>query len=152
MNVNDEIVNEIPSEESCSNVNNAEPYEGNAEIVEVAVLEIHPESVPARASVREYISRTEGEQILENWINSGQHVDELNKMLDELHIAYSDDCPAKTLQRYLEICTDLPLKFNLLITLIKRRHSSPDEHMHKGIELLRKYKITFFDQLIHHLE
>jgi len=95
------------------------------------------------ASRRSYLRRIKGEEILARWLNSGQHLDSFNSILDELHIAYSENCAAKQLRRYLIICTDLTLKCYLLIQLIQERHESPEDHMLKGDELRRTSNAIF---------
>jgi hypothetical protein len=94
-------------------------------------------------SERSNLRRIKGEEILARWLNSGEHADEFKSVLDDLHLAYSGDCAADTLRRYLIICTNSTLKYNLLIQLIRERHESPEDHMLKGAELLRRYNLAF---------
>jgi hypothetical protein len=102
-----------------------------------------PDSIrPVRASLHPNVVRDKGEEILEMWKNSGEHVDEFKSVLDDLHIAYSCDCAAKTLQRYLN-GMHFENKYYLLIALIRERHESPEDHMLKGVELLRRYNLVF---------
>ena len=103
-----------------------------------------PDSIrPVRASLHPNVVRAKGEEILAKWMNSDEHIDEFNSVLDVLHVAYSGDCAADKLRRYLFICTNLTLKYNLLIQLIRERHEFPEDHMFKGVELLRRYNLAF---------
>jgi hypothetical protein len=120
----------------------------NEEIEEGDPVNAMPVVVPdltytVSESERSNLRRTKGEEILEMWKNSDEHVGSFNAMLDDLHIAYSGDCAADKLRRYLSICTDSSLKYYLLIELIRERHPSPDDHMKGGAELRRKYNAIF---------
>ena len=115
----------------------------------VAMPVIVPDSIrEVKPSVQESIVRAKGEQILEVWKNSGKHRETLNETLDELHIAYSVNCAAKTLQRYLNGML-FENKYYLLIELIQERHPSPEDRMFRGIELLRKYSTVYGTDDVH---
>jgi len=94
------------------------------------------------SSKRQYIHRSTGEKILDEWNKSGKHKEILVETLDKMHIEFSGDCAADTLKRYLKRIT-LDEKYELLLEMIREKYPLPETPMRMGIELQRIYNKTF---------
>ena len=120
----------------------ATPSEEGHDVTAVQVFV--PDSIrPVRGSLHPIVVRAKGEEILAKWMNSDEHVDEFKLVLDNFLTGYLTRCAPHELQLVLNICTNLTLKYNLLIQRIRERHELPEDHMFMGVELLRRYNLAF---------
>jgi hypothetical protein len=114
---------------------------GNAHSTEISTFAPDSEC-DIGSSKRQYIHRSTGEKLLDEWNKSGKHKEILVETLDKMHIEFSGDCAADTLKRYLN---RIPMneKYDLLLEMIREKYPLPETPMRMGIELQRIYNKTF---------
>jgi hypothetical protein len=114
---------------------------GNAHSTEISTFAPDSEC-DIGSSKRQYIHRSTGEKILDEWNKSGKHKEILVETLDKMLIEFTGDCAADSLREFLDI---IPLdeKYKLLLKKILKKYPLPDSPMRMGIELQRIYNKTF---------
>jgi hypothetical protein len=113
--------------------------EAEADVQEQALIPtIIPNSREVGQSLHQSITRAQGEDVLEHWMISNQHMVTFEETLDDMIISYQDGCRKDQSQDFLMFMTHIQ-KHRMLIHLIKKRHPLPEDRMFKGIELFRTY-------------
>jgi hypothetical protein len=114
---------------------------GNAHSTEISTFAPDSEC-DIGSSKRQYIHRSTGEKILDEWNKSGKHKEILVETLDKMLIEFTGDCAADSLREFLDI---IPLdeKYKLLLKKMLKKYRLPETPMRMGIELQRIYNKTF---------